>query len=165
METTGELRFDYDGEGPERLRRQISRLAGMTSTLMSRTAADALASIGAHKAHFVVLAVLDETGPASQAALADRTRIFRSDLVAVLNDLETGGWITRAPDPEDKRRNVITITEAGRGRLAEIDAVLEGVNEHILAPLDGGERAQLFSLLRRVGAHLAGSQLSYMIRA
>ncbi|WP_112134198.1 MarR family winged helix-turn-helix transcriptional regulator [Glycomyces dulcitolivorans] len=155
MDTSGELRFDHGVQTPERLKRQISRLTGMTSAQMSRTASEALAPIGAHKAHFVVLAVLDESGPASQAAIADRTRIYRSDLVAVLNDLAEGGWIVRAPDPDDKRRNVITVTDAGRARLAEIEAVLDGVNESILAPLDKDERAQLFSLLGRVNAHLA----------
>jgi DNA-binding MarR family transcriptional regulator len=155
METHAELRFDYGGQTPERLKRQLSRLTGMTSTLMSRVAGQALGAVGAHKAHFVVLAALEEFGPASQAVIADRTRIYRSDLVAVLNDLAEGGWILRAPDPADKRRNVITITEAGECRLAELEEILDGVNEHIMAPLSADERTQLFALLGRVNAHLA----------
>ncbi len=155
MDTDAELRFDYGGETPERLRRQLSRLTGMTSAQMSKVAGEALARIGAHKAHFVVLAVLEEFGPASQASISDRTRIYRSDLVAVLNELADGGWIVRAPDPDDKRRNVITITDAGRDRLAEIEGVLDGVNDHIMAPLDAAEREQLFHLLGRINAHLA----------
>jgi len=160
MDTSDELRFDtaFDGGGAsKRLRRQLSRLLGMTSAQTSRVAAEALAPLGAPKAHFVVLAVLDEAGPASQAVLADRARVYRSDLVAVLNELAEGGWIVRAPDPEDKRRNTITITDAGRERLAEIEAVLDGVNDFITAPLSEAERAQLFSLLGRVNAHLAAS--------
>ena len=155
METNAELRFDYGDETPERLKRQLSRLTGMTSALMSKVAAEALGEVGAHKAHFVVLAALDEFGPASQAAIADRTRIYRSDLVAVLNDLAADGWILRAPDPADKRRNVITVTEAGERRLAELERILDGVNDRIMAPLSDDERAQLFALLGRVNAHLA----------
>ncbi|RRR95660.1 MarR family winged helix-turn-helix transcriptional regulator [Glycomyces terrestris] len=150
-----DLRFDYGDETPELVKRQLSRLAGMTSGLMSRIAAEALGEVGAHKFHFVVLAALDEFGPASQSVIADRTRVYRSDLVAVLNELADGGWIVRAPDPADKRRNTITITDAGRERLAELDAVLAGVNERIMAPLDAEERRQLFALLGRVNAHLA----------
>ncbi|MEU6248211.1 MarR family transcriptional regulator [Glycomyces sp. NPDC047010] len=158
MDTSDELRFDRIGDGgSKRLRRQLSRLLGMTSAQASRVASEALAPLGAAKAHFVVLAVLDEAGPASQAALADRARVYRSDLVAVLNELSEGGWIVRAPDPDDKRRNTITITDAGRARLAEIEAVLDGVNDRIMAPLSEAERAQLFSLLGRVNAHLASS--------
>jgi DNA-binding MarR family transcriptional regulator len=128
----------------------------MTAAQMRHVSGDALSAVGAHTYHFVVLAALAEFGPASQATLSGRTRIYKSDLVSVLNDLEDGGWIRRAPDPADKRRNVITITDVGEGRLAELDRVLDGVNEHIMAPLGHDERAQLFALLRRINAHLAG---------
>ncbi|HEX2145250.1 MAG TPA: MarR family transcriptional regulator [Glycomyces sp.] len=158
MESDAELRFDHAGKTPERLKRQLSRLLGMTSAQMRRVANEALGAVGAHKDHFVVLAALAEFGPASQAALSDRTRVYRSDLVAVLNELAEGGWIRRSPDPEDKRRNVITMTDTGRTRLAELDGILDGVNEHIMAPLDRAEREQLFILLGRVNSHLAGGE-------
>lgn len=155
METGDELRFDHGDETPARLRGQLSRLLGMTAVQTGRVASDALAAVGAHKNHFMVLAALAEFGDASQADLSGRTRIYTSDLVSVLNDLVKGGWVRRAPDPADKRRNVITITDAGERRLAELDRVLDGVNEHVMAPLDGEERARLFALLGRINAHLA----------
>ncbi|HEY3509921.1 MULTISPECIES: MarR family winged helix-turn-helix transcriptional regulator [Kribbella] len=152
-----DLRFDHGDQTPERLRAQLSRLVGMTAAQTQRVSSEALRAIGAHKDHFVVLAALAEFGPASQAAVAGRARVYKSDLVAVLNELEDGGWIRRAPDPTDKRRNVITITAAGDARLAELDGVLSAVNNHITAPLTANERAQLFSLLTRVNDHLSGS--------
>jgi DNA-binding MarR family transcriptional regulator len=155
METNAELRFDLGAQTPRRLKRQLSRLMGMTSVQMRKIAGEALAAVGAHKDHFIVLAALDEFGPASQAAIADRVRIYRSDLVAVLNALAEGGWIRRDPDPADKRRNVITITDAGVRRLAELDRILDGVNERIMAPLDPGEREQLFAFVGRINAHLS----------
>ena len=129
----------------------------MTAAQMRRVSGDALGAVGAHKDHFVVLAALAEFGPASQAALSGRTRIYKSDLVSVLNDLADGGWVRRAPDPADRRRNVITITDDGECRLAELDRILDGVNEHIMAPLGRDERAQLFALLGRINAHLASA--------
>jgi len=158
METGGDdLRFDHGDETPERLKGQLSRLVGMTATQTHRVAGDALRAVGAHKDHFVVLAALAELGPASQSVLSDRTRVYRSDLVSVLNDLAAGGWVRRAPDPADKRRNVVSITPDGERRLDELGRVLDGVNEHVMAPLDRDERAQLFALLGRVNAHLAGA--------
>lgn len=155
METGEELRFDHGDKTPARLKRQLSRLTAMTAAQMGRVSRDALRATGAHKDHFVVLAALAEFGPASQAALSDRTSVYKSDLVSVLNHLEDGGWVRRAPDPADKRRNVITITERGERRLAELDRVLDGVNKHIMTPLDHDERTQLFILLNRINAHLA----------
>lgn len=156
MEDGDELRFDRGAETPERIKAQLSRLVGLTAAQTARAAADALRAIGAHKDHFVVLAALTEFGPASQSELAGRARVYKSDLVAVLNELADGGWIRRTPDPADKRRNVITITDSGVRRLAELDQVLAGVNAHITAPLTVEERDQLFALLNRVNTHLAG---------
>jgi DNA-binding MarR family transcriptional regulator len=130
----------------------------MTAAQTRRVAADALRGVGAHKDHFVVLAVLAESGPASQAELSERTWVYKSDLVAVLNDLADRGCIRRAPDPSDKRRNVISITAAGTRRLTELERVLDGVNAHIMAPLSRAERAKLFELLGRINAHLAAER-------
>ncbi|MFE1099622.1 MarR family winged helix-turn-helix transcriptional regulator [Nocardiopsis alba] len=154
MESGDELRFDRGEATPERLKGQFSRLVGMTAVQTRRVASEALGRVGAHKDHFVVLAVLDEFGPASQATLADRTRVYRSNLVAILDDLENDGRIRRAPDPADKRRNVITITESGERRLDELGRVLDDVNDRVLAPLDHEERARLFALLGRVNGYL-----------
>jgi DNA-binding MarR family transcriptional regulator len=128
----------------------------MTAVQARRVASEALTAIGAHKDHFVVLAALAELGPASQSDLSDRTRIFRSDLVAVLDTLSEGDWVRRTPDPADGRRNIITITRTGKRRLATLDRVLEGVNDRIMAPLTQQEREQLFTLLGKVNAHLDG---------
>lgn len=155
METNAELRFNPGPQSPERFKSQFSRLMGMTSAQARRVAAEALDSVGARKYHYMVLAALAEFGPASQAAVADRSGVFRSDLVAVLNELAESGAVERVPDPADKRRNVITMTAAGERRLEQLDAVLADVNERLLAPLDAGERRQLFALLERVNAHLA----------
>jgi DNA-binding MarR family transcriptional regulator len=156
MESDDDALRHSHADTPERVRRQLSRLVGMTAGQLRRAAGAALGEVGAHKDHFVVLASLVEFGPASQSRLSDRTRVYRSDLVAVLNDLEAAGHIQRAPDPEDKRRNVITVTGKGRRRLDELDEVLAGVNEHVMAPLDETERDTLFRLLNRINAHLAG---------
>ncbi|WP_336085661.1 MarR family winged helix-turn-helix transcriptional regulator [Nocardia sp. SSK8] len=157
METGAELRFEHGEHTPALLRKQLSRLTSMTAAQMTRVSRATLRTVGARKDHFVVLAALAEFGPASQAALSERTDIFTSDLVAVLNDLTRGGWARRDPDPADRRRNIITITDLGDARLAELDRLLDGVNEQIMAPLDQNERAQLFRLLGRVNTHLAST--------
>ncbi|QJW34926.1 MarR family winged helix-turn-helix transcriptional regulator [Cellulosimicrobium protaetiae] len=154
MDTEDDLRFDRGDETPERLKGQFSRLVGMTAAQTRRVAGDALRSVGAHKDHFVVLAALAELGPASQSTLSDRTRVYRSDLVTVLNELTDGGWVRRSPDPADKRRNVVSITTAGQRRLDELDAILREVNDRVLAPLSADDRARLFRLLEQVNAHL-----------
>src|SRR6266511_1961632 len=84
------------------------------------------------KWHYAVLAALQEFGPASQASLSRRTGIYRSDLVAVINELAGRGLIERAPDPADRRRNVITITPDGRRHLRQLDKLIATIQDDLL---------------------------------
>src|SRR6202012_5629944 len=59
------------------------------------------------------LARLDRQGPATSSALAKQEQISPQSMGATLGALETRGLIQRAPDPDDGRRAVMSITEAG----------------------------------------------------
>lgn len=154
METPA--RFGHGDQTPERLRSQFSRLLVGIAGHADRIVTEALAEVGARKYHFAVLAALDEFGSSSQAELSDRTGVYRSDLVATINELADAGHVRREPDPGDRRRNVVTMTEAGDERRERLAAILAGADEAILAPLEADEREQLTGLLRRLLGHLAG---------
>ena len=125
----------------------------LPSWLLTRTGAHAgrlvterFAEIGARGYHYRLLTRLLD-GPASQADLGRRTGIHFSDLVAVLNELTQSGYVERRPDPADKRRNLVTITDGGRARATELAERAAAVQDELLAPLDAGERAELVRLL------------------
>jgi DNA-binding MarR family transcriptional regulator len=145
-------------ETPARLRRLPSRLLTQTAMHADRLVTDGLAAAGARKWHYAVLVVLAESGPASQATLSRRTGIYRSDLVAVLNELGERGLVERTPDPDDRRRNVITITGPGRQHLRHLDQLVDAVQDRLLAPLTQPERDQLAGLLTRLQDHHQGQQ-------
>ena len=115
-----------------------------------RLLADALGAHGLRGYHVRLLAALDEHGTLSQADLGRRTGIDRSDVVATLDELAALGLARRSPDPSDRRRNVVTITAVGVDRLVEIDAVLQQVQDRLLAPLSPNERATFVPLLAKV---------------
>jgi MarR family transcriptional regulator, lower aerobic nicotinate degradation pathway regulator len=144
-----------DQATPARLRRLPSRLLTQVAMHADRLANEGLARADARKWHYALLAALQEFGPASQAALSRRTRIYRSDLVAVINELADRGLIQRAPDPADRRRNVITMTPQGRRYLRKLDKLVVAIQEDLLAPLTQPERDQLVRLLARLLDHHA----------
>ena len=76
---------------------------------------------------------LDEFGPASQAELSYRTGIYRSDVVAVINELADRGHVERSPNPADRRQNVIILTKQGYRQLLRLDKLLAGVENEVLA--------------------------------
>jgi DNA-binding MarR family transcriptional regulator len=121
-----------------------------------RIVAETLGSVGARRPHYSVLSALEEFGPASQAALGRRCGIDRSDMVALVNELAAAGRLERTPDADDRRRNVIAITAAGREFLSDLDRLLQGAQDDLLAPLSAAERAELVRLLDTVLAHHSG---------
>lgn len=138
---------------PARLRAQPSWLLNQVALTATRLVTEGLASRGLRRHHYALLATLDEVGPASQAELSRRTTIDRSDMVAAVNELVDGGTIERAPDPADRRRNVITLTPAGRRLLRELDDRLDDVQSQLLAPLSPADRTRLTTLLTDLAAH------------
>ncbi|MEH0638246.1 MarR family winged helix-turn-helix transcriptional regulator [Streptomyces bottropensis] len=138
---------------PDRLRRRASRLLSQMSVRSDRLVNEGLAHVDARKWHYAVLASLQDIGPASQAALSERTGVYRSDMVGVLNELARRDLVERAPDPDDRRRNIITISPQGHRHLLRLDKVLDDVHDELLAPLTPTERDQLVALLLRLLDH------------
>jgi DNA-binding MarR family transcriptional regulator len=73
--------------------------------------------------------------------------------VATINELADRGLVDRAPDPDDRRRNVITLTPAGRRLLHRLDRRVAQIQDELLAPLSPPERDQLAELLGRILSH------------
>lgn len=67
-----------------------------------------------------VLTRLWKEGPSSASALADAEQVRPQSMATILAALGQRGLVERAPDPNDGRRQVISLTPAGRRR-AESD--------------------------------------------
>jgi len=68
---------------------------------------------------FAALARLDRGGPATASALARQEQISPQSMGATVAALEARGLVGRAPDPDDGRRVVLSITDAGLQVLRE----------------------------------------------
>jgi DNA-binding MarR family transcriptional regulator len=146
-----------DEEIPSRLRGAPSWLMTQAATHAHRLVSEGFAAAGARGYHYRLLAALEEFGPSSQAALGRRTNIDRSYVVGAVNELASDELVERARNPEDRRRNIVTITPAGVRKLRRLDVVLAGTQDELLAPLSTDERDELARLLRRVlDHHVAG---------
>jgi DNA-binding MarR family transcriptional regulator len=139
-------------KAPERMRERptwlISRAYARASGLLQE--GFARSGDGLRSYHYRLLAALEEWGPASQAALGRSTGIDRSDVTAALVDLEDRGLVRRAVNQQDRRRNDVTITDAGVRHLELLDVVVDEIQERLLAPLSQEERRQFIALMRRI---------------
>lgn len=84
-----------------RLRRRLREVASDSDLTATQTA---------------VLARLGKEGPSSASALASVEGVRPQSMATTLAALDRHGLIHRAPDPSDGRRQLITLTPAGRRR-------------------------------------------------
>jgi DNA-binding MarR family transcriptional regulator len=100
-----------------------------------------------------VLATLRRTGPPYQlrpSEFANALMLTSSGTTKRLDRLEQAGLIERAPDPDDRRGTLITLTPAGRELVdGTTEAHLEN-ERRLLSALTDAERRRLAGLLRRL---------------
>lgn len=76
-----------------------------------------LAPGGLNEQKWRVLRVLDEAGPMDQSLLAERAVLQLPSLTRILQAMQEQGLVTRGPDPGDRRRSIVSITETGRAAI------------------------------------------------
>ncbi|MGY0006393.1 MarR family winged helix-turn-helix transcriptional regulator [Micromonospora sp. I033] len=138
---------------PARWESLPSWLLTQTANHAHRLVAGGFSSVGARGYHYRLLATLEQFGPASQAALGRRSGIHVSDMVATINELADRHLVERAPDPADRRRNIISLTAAGERQLRRLEQQLAESQDELLAPLSPEERQRLTELLSRLLDH------------
>jgi DNA-binding MarR family transcriptional regulator len=106
--------------------------------------------------HLIALSLLHDGGSLSQQALGEALSLDPSNVVGLLNELEVRGLIVRQRDPVDRRRHIVSLSEAGASELTATGAQLSNVEDNLLAALSPAERATLRDLLvRAVGGAAA----------
>jgi DNA-binding MarR family transcriptional regulator len=109
-----------------------------------------LAGIGLCARQAGILTVITELGPMSQTALGQLLRIDRTTMVALLDDLEANGHVTRQRHPGDRRAFLIHPTQTGRTAKTAAVHILDQQQERFLHGLTRSEREQLSALLKRL---------------
>ncbi|MEV0850059.1 MarR family winged helix-turn-helix transcriptional regulator [Streptomyces sp. NPDC049954] len=135
---------------PARIRSLPSWLLGRAAARGHRLVAEALAQVGMRMMHHAVLSAVAEQGPVSQAELGRSLSIDPKDMVAILNDLQNDGLVTRAPDAKDRRKNAIALSPGGKLRLLQTEQLGREANDELTAVLTPSERTQLMGLLARI---------------
>jgi DNA-binding MarR family transcriptional regulator len=108
---------------------------------MTELTTKALAPYGIDGRELSVLLVITEGEPPSQQQAARRLGIDRTTMVAMLDTLESKGLVSRHPDTEDRRRNVVELTGSGRDTVRRATLASDDAEHEFLAPL-GAQAAQ-----------------------
>jgi DNA-binding MarR family transcriptional regulator len=108
-----------------------------------------LAPLGLRPRHLVALTLLRDRGGSTQQALASTLAMDGTNIVGLLNELEARKLIERQRSPEDRRRHVVELTDAGAEQLAKVESALIASEDEVLGALDETQRETLYSLLHQ----------------
>jgi DNA-binding MarR family transcriptional regulator len=105
-----------------------------------------------------VMARLDRTGPTTATELARLERISPQSMGATVAALEERGLVCRAPDPDDGRRSILSLSADGRALLQRRrSARSESLSEVLASSFSRAEVKQLQAaapLIERLADHL-----------
>src|SRR4051812_10352351 len=127
-----------------------SWLLGRAAARGRALVADALAGEGMKMWHHVVLSAVRDLAPVAQADLGRGIGLDPKDLVGILNDLQAAGLVVREPDPGDRRKNAVSLTQEGERLLKRCEKAAREANDALLAPLSAAERDRFMDLLIRI---------------
>lgn len=140
-----------DVKGAAALRATIVFNLGTLGALASDRFADRVEALGLKPKHAGLLAALDAASAASQQELAGRLGVAPSLIVALADQLQELGAVERVRDPEDRRRQVLTLTPEGRRLLTLCTEAAEAADAELTAGLTEPQRTALTRNLRALG--------------
>jgi len=89
---------------------------------------------------------------ASQTQLSELLAVDASDMVRLIDSLETHGWVTRERDAKDRRRQIVVPTKKGAKAHAQLAKVVSAAEDRALDATTTKQLKQLRKLSKAIMA-------------
>jgi DNA-binding MarR family transcriptional regulator len=130
----------------------IELITQLHKTLYRRTSEELL---GMRMRQYLSLCKVRDHAGVSQQELAEMMLLDSNAVVLLLNELEDLGYSIRRRDPEDRRRHIVELTEAGRQALDRAERGRESIEDELLSGITAEEKVTLRKILTRALEGLA----------
>ncbi|TXS51823.1 MarR family transcriptional regulator [Streptomyces sp. uw30] len=132
------------------IERALTRITYLSTRARQHDRLMALAGVPLDRAAVALLRQVADSEPLRPGELAARLGVEASHVTRTVQQLQKSGYVTRVPDPQDRRAQRIELTEAGRQAIARVrDAGARGM-QLALADWTPEELRQLSSLFHRM---------------
>lgn len=132
--------------------RSFYRLS-LLATLINRAIASAYVKNYGRPAHaWKIITVLGGFGPLSASQINYHTTLEMDKVTRIVDQLIEQGLVSRAQDPDDGRRVVITLSARGRRVNEQMEQMIADMERELLIILDRDERESLYVVLDRLQA-------------
>lgn len=109
-----------------------------------------LEPLGLRITTYSALVLVVENPGMRQSELATVLAIKRSNMVAIIDDLEGAGWIERRAVPEDRRAFALFVTDAGKTICRKANSLARENESALLHNLTAAEKRSLTGLLEKI---------------
>ncbi|WP_439358297.1 MarR family winged helix-turn-helix transcriptional regulator [Bradyrhizobium sp. DASA03007] len=108
------------------------------------------AALGLTPATYAIFVVIRDNPGVPPSSLASVLRLRLPNLIKILNEVESSGFIKRNRSKSDRRAVELMLTPKGAKLIAEGARLTQPYNERMLAPLSEAEQRTLLDLLNRI---------------
>jgi DNA-binding MarR family transcriptional regulator len=125
-----------------------------TGVLLRKRAREFFDHHGITEVQFNVLALIHDQagwdGGLTQVELSRLLLVNRSNITSLIDRMEQGGVVNRAPDPDDRRNKVVRLTPKGRKKLLAVESPYCEEVKRIMKGLTAEEMRMLNVMLEKV---------------
>ncbi|MFC8143907.1 MarR family winged helix-turn-helix transcriptional regulator [Streptomyces paradoxus] len=141
-----------DAPSPEviEIERALTRITYLSTRARQHERLMALAGVPLDRAAVALLRQIADSEPQRPGELAARLGVEASHVTRTVQQLQKSGYVTRVPDPDDRRAQRIELTDAGGEAIAKIrEAGVRGM-QLALSDWSPEELGQLATLFHRM---------------
>ncbi|MFJ9245696.1 MarR family winged helix-turn-helix transcriptional regulator [Streptomyces sp. NPDC101776] len=132
------------------IERALTRITYLSTRARQHDRLMALAGVPLDRAAVALLRQVADSDPLRPGELAQRLGVEASHVTRTVQQLQKSGYVTRVPDPDDRRAQRIELTEAGRKAVSSVrDAGARGM-QMALSGWSSDELQQLATLFHRM---------------
>lgn len=139
---------------PNRYGESLSFLLSQVGGRVAQLFAERLSPLGISPRAFGVLSNLAAAEGQTQQEVADALGIHRNNMVGLIDEMESAGWLKRHRSTEDRRAFELHLTRRGRSVVDQVNDLIPALDAGLAGGLSGAERRELQSALRRVAKSL-----------
>ncbi|MDQ1013775.1 MarR family winged helix-turn-helix transcriptional regulator [Streptomyces afghaniensis] len=141
-----------DAPSPEviEIERALTRITYLSTRARQHDRLMALAGVPLDRAAVALLRQIADSEPLRPGELAARLGVEASHVTRTVQQLQKSGYVTRVPDPDDRRAQRIELTDTGRQAIAKVREVGARGMQMALSDWSPEELRQLATLFHRM---------------
>lgn len=92
----------------------------------------------------------------TQAKISDMMLVNRANITSLVDRMEKAGFVVRGSMPDDRRYNLVKLTDKGRQLLERIEPLYKTEVERIMAALVKADQKRLILMLEKIRGNISG---------